>query len=159
MHWIWFRFFIKAVSKKFTFQHWKGFRSRLLCYTRLFSFPQIISKHKNSFGSARLCDRSILVYPLGFKTITLQVHLKIPHFILAWQWFCRGVAEYASIHFTLYAIKPQSCQIHFLSNLCVSLSPLRWLKYSDTLSPKSGIGFQRDQRHLLFSPLPPFIPP
>lgn len=39
----------------------------------------------------------------------------------------------------------------------VSFFPLRWLKYSDTVSPRPGISFLRDQRHLLFF-TPPFIP-
>lgn len=39
----------------------------------------------------------------------------------------------------------------------VSLSPLRWLKYLDTVSPRSGIGFQRDQRHTP-PPTTTFIP-
>lgn len=60
--------------------------------------------------------------------------------------------------FTRCAIKSQSCQIHFLNLLrllSLSLSSLRWLKYSDTVSPRSGISFQRDQRH----PPPPLHSP
>lgn len=101
------------------------YRSGLLCYTRLFGFSRIISKHKNSFGSARWCDWSILVYPLGSKTITRQVHLKIPPFYtrltMILQRFCRMHLQLSPFHSVCNktAIMPNPFP---LQSLCVSLS-------------------------------------